>query len=67
MAAYALLHEAVAKNPKLTGLIEKLDLKVNFTDSFNATEAAFVDDADEAARELTEEILEKPKYGHTPD
>ena len=67
MTAYALLHEAVAKNPKLTGLIERPDLKNNFIASFNAIEAAIVDDADEAARELKEEVLEKLKHGHTPD
>ena len=65
--AYALLHEAVAKNPKLTGLIEKPDLKRNFMAAFAAVEAAIVDDSDEAARELKEQVLEKLKQGHTPD
>jgi len=65
--AYALLHEAVAKNPKLTGLIEKPDLKRNFIVAFAAVEAAIVDDSDEAARELKEQVLEKLKQGHTPD
>ena len=65
--AYALLHEAVAKNPKLTGLIEKPDLKGNFIAAFAAIEAAIVDDSDEAARELKEQVLDKLKQGHTPD
>ena len=65
--AYALLHEAVAKNPKLTGLIEKPDIKRNFIAAFAAVEAAIVDDSDEAARELKEQVLEKLKQGHTPD
>ena len=65
--AYALLHEAVSKNPKLSGLIDKPELKDDFINSLAAIEAAIVDDADEAARELKEEILEKLKYGHTPD
>ena len=63
--AFALLHEAVSKNPKLPGLIDKPELKDNFINSLAAIEAAIVDDADEAARELKEEILEKLKYGHT--
>ena len=67
MIAYALLHDAVAKNPKLTGLIEKPDLKGNFIAAFAAVEAAIVDDSDEAARELKEQVLEKLKQGHTPD
>ena len=65
--AYALLHEAVSKNPKLSGLIDKPELKDDFINSLAAIEAAIVDDVDEASRELKEEILEKLKYGHTPD
>ena len=56
--AYALLHEAVSKNPKLPGLIDKPELKDDFINSLAAIEAAIVDDADETARELKEEILE---------
>ena len=47
-----------------TGLRQKSVLKENLIERLD--EAAIVDDADKTARELEEEILEKPKYGHTP-
>jgi len=65
--AYAFLHEEVSKDPKLSGIIDKPELKDDLINSLAAIEAAIVDDADEAARTLKEEILEKLKYGHTPD
>ena len=48
-------------------IIDKPELKDDFINSLAAIEAAIVDDADEAARELKGQILEKLKYGHTPD
>ena len=59
MLAYVPLYEAVCKNPKLPGLIDKPELKDSFIKSLAAIEAAIVDDVDEASRELKEEILEK--------